>query len=99
MISVWARYCGGFIVRCHENYRHEKGDLCEMHFFDVESARLAFAVAGRGTGMEVTDDEGWKHFPINTLCGFSTCQREMELRGRNYQERSSADPEQEKRPT
>jgi hypothetical protein len=42
----------------------------EMKFKSLESAEKAFAKAGMGNGMEITDDAGEKHEGIDTFYGF-----------------------------
>jgi hypothetical protein len=86
MIVVWARYHGGMVKYNGFRFSHDHGDLDTLVFFDMETARVAFALAGNGTCCEVEDDEGFVHFPIDTTCGFSACRREMEMRGNTFRE-------------
>lgn len=88
--TFYARYHGGDVSNMGPGrpaISHEAGDLCEMEFCDEESASAAFAVAGRGTAEVVVDDRGVVHRNVDTLCGFSTSRREMELRSATWRER------------
>jgi hypothetical protein len=52
----------------------------ELRFLDEEAAVRAFAGAGLGNGMTITDDAGVTHTGLDTFYGFSTSEEDQETR-------------------
>jgi len=56
----------------------------QLQFENEESAHKAFASAGLGNGVEITDDAGVKHSGLDTFYGFSLTEEEHRSRGLGY---------------